>query len=112
MQKRIVVLTSICLLASLVIIGCGTKKAESGKAAIDVSKGMATAEEKVDYLMAQAQAFYKSKEFQDAIDITQYVLRYLDRESVEAANLFKQAKKDLAAQAQGTLDSLKKGLGK
>ncbi|MBN1871241.1 MAG: hypothetical protein JW800_01565 [Candidatus Omnitrophica bacterium] len=111
MKKHMVVLMCMFLVAGFMLAGCGAKKAESSKAAIDISKGMKTTEEKVDYLIGQAKAFYNSKEFQNAVDTAQYVLRYLDRESVEAANLFKQAKKALEAEAQGALENIKKSLG-
>jgi hypothetical protein len=101
----------IMLALVLVVSGCGTQKAESGKAAIQTAKTMETAQEKTDYLVSQAKAFYNSKEFQDAVDTAQYVLRYLDRDSQEARDMLKKAKDALIAQTRGAAKDAKKKLG-
>ena len=98
------------LVFSLVLTGCGTKKAESGREAIQTAKAMETDEEKIDYLIAQTKAFYNSKEFQDAVDIARYILRYLDRDSQEAKNLLEKAKDALEAQLKAAAEDAKKNL--
>jgi outer membrane PBP1 activator LpoA protein len=98
----------VSLLLSFVVAGCGTQKAESSRAAIDTAKAMQTVQEKADYLVSQAKAFYNSKDFQGAVDIAQHVLRYLDKDSQAAKDLLEKAKQQLTAQAQGMLDQAKK----
>jgi len=106
-MRRIVVAV---MLLSLVIYGCGPEKAESGKAAIETAKTMETAEQKAEYLVGQAKAFYNSKQFQDAVTAAQYVLRYLDKDSQAAQKLLEQAKEALTSQAKGAMEDAKKGL--
>jgi hypothetical protein len=88
------------LICALVVSGCGARKAETSKAAIETAKAMETTEQKAAYLVAQAKAFYNSEEFQGSVDIAQYVLRYLDRDSQEARQLLEQAKDALLAQTK------------
>ena len=97
-----------CIMLSFVVAGCGAQKAESSRAAIDNVKTMQTVQEKTDYLLSQAKAFYNSKDFQGAVDIAQHVLRYLDKDSQAAKDLLTKAKEQLTAQAQGMLDKAKK----
>ena len=92
------------------VAGCGPQKEGSPQAAIDTAKAMETVKEKTDYLIAQAKAFYNSKDFQGAIDIAQYILRYLDKDSQVAQDLIEKAKNALMEQAQSAVDSLKGGV--
>jgi hypothetical protein len=104
-----------CIMLSFAVAGCGAQKAESSRAAIDTAKAMQTVQEKTDYLVSQAKAFYNSKDFQGAVDIAQHVLRYLDKDSQAAKDLLEKAKQQLTAQAQGMMDQAKKdfkGIGK
>lgn len=94
----------------LAVSGCGAKKEESSKAAINQAKTMETVEQKVNYLISQAKAFYNSKDFQDAVDVAQYVLTYLDKESQQAKDLLAKAKEALSAEAKKMMDEAKKGL--
>ena len=107
MRRSLVFGLIVCLALGLALIGCGTKKAASSQQAIEVSKTLQTAQAKVDYLLQQAQAFYNSKNFQESVNVAQYVLNYLDRNSQEAKNLLEKAKSELAALAQKKLDELK-----
>ncbi len=110
MSKPILSVVCAILVLGLIVAGCGAKKAESSKAAIDQAKTMETVEQKVDYLVGQAKAFYNSKEFQGAIDIAQYILSYLDKDSQQAKDLLNKAKEALQAQAQKLAEDAKKGL--
>jgi hypothetical protein len=110
-MKRILTVTVLCItVTGLMIAGCGAKKADSSSQAINEAKAMQTTQEKVDYLVGQAKAFYNSKEFQGSIDIAQYILRYLDKDSQAAKDLIQKAKDQLTAQAQSMVDEAKKGL--
>jgi hypothetical protein len=101
-----------CILLAVIVgmVGCGPKSASSQEA-IEAAKSMETVEEKVSFLMAEANAFYSSKEFQQAIDIAQHVLRYLDSDSQEAKNLIEKAKQALTEAAQGAVDDVTSKLG-
>jgi hypothetical protein len=108
MRRLSYMMIVVCIMLSFVLAGCGAQKAESSRAAIDNVKTMQTVQEKTDYLVSQAKAFYNSKDFQGAVDIAQHVLRYLDKDSQAAKDLLQKAKDQLAAQAQGMLDQAKK----
>jgi len=108
MRKVVALFAIACLAISFTAAGCGAKKAESSRAAIDEAKAMETTKEKVDYLVGQAKSFYSSDQFQDVIDIAQYVLTYLDKDSAAAKDLITKAKEQLQAKAQGILDDAKK----
>ena len=84
------------LVFSMVLIGCGAEKAKSPQEAIEIAKGMKTTQEKVEYLIQQAEAFYNSKEFNQAMHLTKTILTYLDKNSQEAKNLLVKANKALA----------------
>ena len=99
------------LFLSLSLVGCGQKKATSSNEAIETAKSMETTEQKVDYLTKQAKAFYNSKEFQGAVDIAQYILRYLDKDSQAAKDLLEKAKSQLTGAAKGAMEDVEKGLG-
>ena len=111
-MKRIICgIIIVLLITSISLFGCGPKKEATSQDAIEVAKAMETLEEKADYLIAQAKAFYNSKQFQDAINAAQYVLNYLDKESEAAKSLLQKAKDALAAQAEKAADELKKSIG-
>ncbi len=79
--------------------GC-TQKAASVSEVIQVAQSLPTVQAKADYMMKQAEAFYNSKEFQQAIDIAQYVLSKVDSNSAQAKDLIAKAKSSLQAAAQ------------
>ena len=95
---------------SLVLSGCAQQKAASSSEAIEIAKAMETVQQKADYLIQQAKAFYSSKEFQQAVDVAQYVLRYVDKDSQEAKDLLTKAKDALAAAAKGAVEDVKQKL--
>ena len=111
MRKAALLIFVFYLFSNLVLVGCGTKKAASSNEAIQLSKTMQTVEQKVNYLIGQAKAFYSSKNFQQTVDIAQYVLAYLDKKSTEAKNLLEKAKAELTALAQQKAQELKSKLG-
>ncbi len=110
MKKIFASIFCMVLVFTLVVAGCSGKKAESSKAAISEAKTMQTTEEKVNYLVSQAKSFYNSKKFQDSIDIAQYVLRTLDKDSQAAKDLLQKAKDALKAQVQKVMEDAKGGL--
>ena len=110
MKKNVAAIIVCTLILGIALYGCGAKKADSSRDAISISKTMATTQEKVNYLVSQAKSFYGSKEFQGAVDIAQYVLRYLDSDSAQAKKLLDDAKAALTAEAQKRLEDAKKGI--
>jgi 3',5'-cyclic AMP phosphodiesterase CpdA len=66
------------------------------EAAIAEADMLITTPEKVSYLLEKANAFYTSEQFQEAVDVAQYVLDSLDAESQEAKDLVAKAKEALA----------------
>ena len=110
-MRLLVSVMVVCLLLSFGVLGCGQQKAGSSREAIDAAKIMQTAEEKSDYLVSQAKAFYSSKDFQQAVDVAQYVLSYVDKDSQAAKDLLEKAKNALTAAAKAKLGEAKKGLG-
>jgi len=111
-MKNLIVLTLVVAVSlSLTLTGCGAKKAESSKEAITQAKAMETTEEKAAYLISQAKAFYNSKEFQGSVDIAQYVLRYVDRDSEAARDLLDKAKDALAEEMKKAASEAKTNFG-
>ena len=99
---------------SLVSVGCGQQQESqvaSSQEAIDVAKTLATTQEKVDYLLEQGQAFFNSQEFQQAANLAQYVLQYLDKDSQAAQSLLEKAQKELTAKVEEAVGGVTKGLG-
>jgi len=94
------------LVLSVVVAGCGPKKEASGSAAIEKSKSLQTTEEKVDYLIKQAEAFYNSDDFQNSVDVAQYVLATLDKDSGEAKALLEKAKEQLKGAAADAIKNI------
>ena len=105
MRRGILFLLVVGVCFSL-IAGCGPQKADSPQAAINTAKAMETVKEKTDYMIAQAKAFYNSKDFQGAIDIAQYILRYLDKDSTAAQDLIEKAKNALMEKAKAATEGL------
>ncbi len=110
-MKRLGVALMVFFLAvSVTMAGC-TQKAASSREAIDTAKMMKTTQEQTKYLIAQGKAFINSDDFQGAIDVLQYVLTYLDKDSPEAKALLQKAKDDLAAQLKQKAEDVKKSFG-
>lgn len=110
MRKTLLIIV-LCLFVGLSAIGCGQKKAATGTEAIDNAKSFETVQEKATYLMAQAEAFYKSDDFQGAIEIAQYVLGQLDSNNQDAKDLLSKAKSALKDQAKKALDNVSTNVG-
>jgi|WetSurMetagenome_2_1015567.scaffolds.fasta_scaffold185368_1 hypothetical protein len=100
-MKNILLLGMIFCLSCGLVLGAGcTKKSVSANEAIQTSQTLKSVEEKAGYLMKQAEAFYNSKEFQQAIQTAQYVLSNVDKNSQSAKDLIEKAKVQLKEAAQ------------
>ena len=113
MKKVLLIGLVVCLGAfTLLNAGCA-KKAASSSDAIQTSQTLKSVQEKVDYLIGQANTFYNSKEFQQAIQTCQYILSNLDNKSQQAQSLIEKAKTQLQATAQKAITDVRtKLLGK
>jgi len=87
------------------------KVAATAQEAINYAKKIEDVKAKKDYLIAQAQNFYKSEDFQQVVDVAQYVLAYVDKDSAEAKNLLDKAKKELQAAVDGAVTDVKDKMG-
>ena len=92
------------------VAGCGQKKAASSEEAIANAGAMETTQEKVDYLIGQAEVFYNSKQYKDAVESAQYILRNLEKDSEEAEKILAKAKTELGSAVEGAMKDVKKGL--
>ncbi|MBD3379194.1 MAG: hypothetical protein GF408_01885 [Candidatus Omnitrophica bacterium] len=110
-MKRMLGVLAVLLVGAVAISGCGQPKAESSSAAIKEAGTMDTAQEKSEYLIGQAKAFMASDEFQNAVDVLQYVLSTVDRDNPQARQLLEQAKEELSAQAKSAAEDLKASFG-
>lgn len=104
-------LTAAVLCIGLILTGCGQKKAASSDEAIANAKAMETTQQKVDYLVNQAEAFYESEQYKDAVESAQYVIRNLEKDSKEAREVLEKARKELGSAVEGVVKDLKKGIG-
>jgi len=94
----------------LILVGCGQKKAATSEEAVSNARAMETTQEKVDYLIKQAEAFYKSEQYKDAVKSAQYVLKNLEKDSEEAREIIAKAQKELGSAVEGAIKDMKKGL--
>lgn len=90
------------------LAGC-SKPAASSSEAIQHAQTLKTVEQQAEYLMSQAQAFVNSKDYQEAIKTSQYVLSSVDTRSQAATDLLAQAKAKLAADARAVIDKIDGG---
>ena len=111
MMKRLLHVASVFgLCLCLTLAGCGQKKAASGEEAVSNARAMETTQEKVDYLVKQAEAFYKSEQYKDAVESARYVLKNLEKDSEEAKEIIAKAQKELGSVVEGAIKDMKKGL--
>ena len=111
MKKLIHHLATAMVCLSLAVTACGQKKVASSDDAIANARAMETTQEKVDYLIKQAEAFYESEQYKDAVESAQYVLRNLEKDSKEAREVLAKAQKELGSAVEGAVKDLQKGFG-
>lgn len=99
MKKSLVVAIVVCMVASLTVAGCGSKKAPTVKEAIKIAETMDTKEKQEEYLGKQARLFFEDKEFKQAIELAQYVLANINKESEGTKRLIAKAQNAMAVQA-------------
>lgn len=110
MKKLISAALLLNLIGIFMLVGCGSNKAASSNDAIEFAKTIQSLQEKTNYLLNQAKAFYNAKDFKQAITLAQYVLSYVDQNSAQAKDLLEKAKSGLASFAQKKADTLKSNI--
>jgi hypothetical protein len=98
--------------AALLVSGCGQKAASTASSgdAIKNSQALQTVSEKVKYLVGQANTFMNSKNYQQAVNVAQYILTNLDKDSADAKSILQKATELLKAEAAKAMDSAKTDL--
>jgi len=101
------------LLLCFIICFCGTffgadcaEQVSSVNEAIKNAQSLKTVQEKITYLIQQAQTFYNSQKFQQAIQTAQYILSNLDKNSQPAKSLIEKAKAQLQAVTQNAMSGV------
>lgn len=84
--------------------------AATARESIALAQTIKTVAEKKDYLISQAETFYKSKQFEQVAEVGQYILQYVDKDSVKAKDLIEKAKAQLQAQAKNAVNGVKQTL--
>ena len=106
-MKRLLVLVMVaCVGIVLVFSGCA-KKAATSNDAISQANTLKTVDEKVKYLVSQANDLMNSKQYQQAVNVAQYILSNLDKNSADAKSILQKAADMLKAEANKALDTVK-----
>ena len=87
------------------------EKAATAVEAIKQSEAMRSVQDKVNYLIGQANTFYNAKQFQPVVDIAQYILGSLDANSSPAQSLLEKAKQGLQSAAKSAVSGVTGKLG-
>ena len=113
MKKSRIRLIVACIFLSFGLLSCAQQpKAANSKEAIQQSENLKTVEEKVKYLVKEANSFINSEKFDESIEIAKYILSKLDQESVEAKNILEKAQAELKAFAEKKAEEAKAELKK
>ncbi len=97
------------LAVSLNITAFTADNANSVDEAIKASSSMDSAKDKITYLISQANSLYNSKQFEQVVQIAQYILQHIDKNSAPAKSLLAKAKDALMQGAQSALPNVTKG---
>ena len=101
MKKSKVLISTLCLIFTLGLIGCAQQpKSANSQEAIQQANNLKTAEEKIRYLVKEANAFISSEKFNESIRIAEYILARLDKDSTDAKSILEKAKAELKAFAE------------
>jgi hypothetical protein len=106
MKKALLLGIFVCLSFGMFLSAGCAQKSGSASEAIQNLQALKTVQEKVNYMITQAQAFYNSKQYQETINAAQYILNKLDSNSQVAKNMIEKAKTQLQAAAQKTVGDM------
>ena len=112
-MNKILVASLVCVITlSLSLTAfCETPTTTTVKAVIAQAKTLPTVKAKADYLVSEAKKFYSAKNFKPVVDVCQYVLQNVDKNSVQAKSLLDKAKEQLKIAAQNAVSNVKGKLG-
>ena len=106
-RKKFLSLVS-SLIFTLTVFGCSQQQSTtSSSQAIEKSQALSSTQEKVNYLIQQANAFINSKNFEEAISTAKYVLANLDQNSSQAKSILQRAQEELKKLAEQKLGEVK-----
>jgi hypothetical protein len=108
MKKTLIVTVCFCAVLGLVIVGCGQKKAAVSQEAITTAKSMSSVDQQGKYLEQQAQAFLNSKNYKEALNTAQYLLREVNSESKKAQDVLEKAKAEMQSTLKEKFNALTK----
>lgn len=106
MKKLLVLVMVVCVGIVLVFSGCA-KKAATSNDAISQADTLKTLDEKVKFLVSQANDFLDSKQYQQAVNVAQYILSNFDKNSADAKSILQKATDMLKAEASKVVDKAK-----
>jgi len=105
-MKKIFAMLLVCA-AVLTFTSCDKEGNVADSAeAIEISKTIEMTQGKVDYLMKQADYMYKSGDFQEVVNVTQYILTHIDSNSEEASKLLDKAKAEILKKVEEGLEKV------
>jgi len=96
------------MVCCFVFTGCGMKKVETSQQAIELAEKMPNDIKKADYLLVEARIFMKNRNFQAAIDVSQYVIHNLKNKSAEANDIIQKAYNAIAVETKMSEERAKK----
>lgn len=82
-------------------------QAATSQEVVQAAQAKATPQEKADFLVAQANAFLNSKNYDEAIKTAQYVLGNVDKNSTQARSVVEKATAELEKVARQKLEEMK-----
>jgi len=114
MNKNIIV-GSLGVLLVVGVVGCSQPQkpqAANSSEAIQQSQAMATTQEKVQYLVKEANAFINSQNFDQAVQTAKYILSNLDQNSADAKSILERAQVELKKLADQKLQEAQANMQK
>ena len=106
-----IIIMAVVLMSSFSSCAQQPKSANSSEA-LKAASTMQTTEEKVKFLISEANAFVSSKKFEDAVSTAQYILSNLDANSADARSILEKARADIEKLAQAKIAEAKAEAGK
>lgn len=90
--------------------GC-ERKATTASEAISRSQSMQSVNQKVDYLVGQANMFIDSRQYAEASKIAGYILTDVDKNSQQARDILQKAQEQMTQKAGETIGNMQQSFG-
>ena len=103
--------TSIIIITIMCGVGCGSRTVPSAKTsseAIEIANLQSNTEKQVDYLVKQAEQFLDDDNYDEAINVANYVISHLDKDSQQAQEIMAQASIEMEQVTQQALEEARK----